>query len=56
MRLEKDMKGISRKFLCESTAKINNKALRLIPEKIITKQQRLNYARTLWNIKKGRKQ
>ena len=39
------MKGISR---------INNKALRLIPEKIITKQQRLNYARTLWNIKKGR--
>ena len=46
MRLEKDMKGIS---------KINNKALRLIPEKIITKQQRLNYARTLWNIKKGRK-
>ena len=39
------MKGIS---------KINNKTLRLIPEKIITKQQRLNYARTLWNIKKGR--
>ena len=46
MKSEKDMKGIS---------KINNKALRLIPEKIITKQQRLNYARTLWNIKRERR-
>tara|TARA_Y100000004_G_scaffold48342_1_gene53265 strand:- start:140 stop:289 length:150 start_codon:yes stop_codon:yes gene_type:complete len=45
-RLEKDTKNILR---------IDNKALRLIPKQITTKEERSNYARTLWNIKKGRK-
>jgi len=46
MRLEKDMKGIS---------KIDNKILKLIPKTIITKNDAKIISRTLWNIKKGRK-
>jgi hypothetical protein len=56
MKLEKDMKGISRKFLCESTARIDNKILKLIPKTIITRNDAKIISRTLWNIKKGRKQ
>jgi hypothetical protein len=41
--------------MCKSTARINSKILKLIPKKIITKRDSINYARTLWNIKKGRK-
>jgi hypothetical protein len=37
-------------------SKINSKILKLIPKKIITKRDSINYARTLWNIKKGRQQ
>ena len=45
MRLEKDMKGIS---------KIDSKILKLIPKTIITRNDAKIISRTLWNIKKGR--
>ena len=45
MRLEKDMKGISR---------IDSKILKLIPKTIITRNDAKIISRTLWNIKKGR--
>jgi hypothetical protein len=46
IKLEKNTNNIS---------KINSKVLKLIPKNIITKKERDNYARTLWNIKNGRR-